>query len=85
MTDTPEDILYEGVAVLISFDEPRPNFGDLFLLCGVEHPNFSPGGAIDFSVFEDLQITQVDDYFGVPSLAEEGDDVAVWLYPVVGG
>lgn len=85
MTDIPEDILYEGVAVLISFDEPHPAFGDLFLLTGLEHPNFPPSGAIDFSVFADLQIAQVDDYFGVPSLAEEGSDVAVWLFPIVGG
>ena len=84
MTSTPEDILYEGVSVLIAFDEPRPTFGDLFLLCGEAHPNFPPSGAIDFSEFVDLQITQVDDYFGVPSLAEEGGDVAVWLFPIVG-
>ncbi len=83
MNDNLDGILYEGVAVDIIFGEPRPVFGDLFLVCGMEHPNFPPSGAIDFSRFEELQITQVDDYFGVRSLSDEGDDVAVWIFPVV--
>lgn len=85
MNDTPDEILYEGVVVDIRFGEPLPRFGDLFLVCGMEHPKFPPSGAIDFSRFDGLQITQVDDYFGVRSLdlSDEGDDVAVWLYPIV--
>lgn len=27
----------------------------------------------------------MDDYFGVRSLTDEGSDVVVWLYPLVGG
>lgn len=27
----------------------------------------------------------MDDYFGVRSLTDEGDDVPVWLFPIVGG
>ena len=33
----------------------------------------------------ELQFEQVDDYFGVRSLADDGADVVVWLYPLVKG
>jgi len=38
-----------------------------------------------FYKFEDLQFSQIDDYFGVETLSDEGDDVAVWLYPLSNG
>ena len=85
MTDISEKLLYDGVSVDIEFGDPRPTFGDLFLLCAMEHPGFLPSGAIDFSKYDELQITQIDDYFGVRSREDEGDDVAVWLFPIVSG
>lgn len=36
-----------------------------------------------FERLVDLQFDQVDDYFGVRSLSDEGADVAIWLYPLV--
>lgn len=81
----PERLLFEGVAVDISFPEPLPTFGDLFLMAGLTHPHFPPTGKWAFERFDDLQFQQVDDYFGVRSHKDEGDDVVIWLYPLVGG
>jgi hypothetical protein len=85
MNDLPESALYEGVEVDLLFKDPLPGFGDLFLICGYENPNFPPSGNFNFHLLEYLQFSQVDDYFGVQSLSDEGDDVVVWLYPLVAG
>jgi hypothetical protein len=81
----PEDMLYQGASVDIAFADPRPSFGDLFRVCGTTHPRFSPTGEFGFDHLAELQFEQVDDYFGVRSLTDEGDDVPVWLFPLVGG
>src|SRR5687768_1500602 len=80
-----EEMLYAGVSVDILFGTHRPTFGDLFLICGQDHPRFPPSGRFAFDQLADLQFEQVDDYFGVPSLTDDGDDVVVWLYPLVAG
>jgi hypothetical protein len=85
MADLPDDILYQGVSVDITFGDPRPLFGDLFLICGDKHPKFPPSGAYALETLADLQFEQVDDYFGVHSLNDEGDDVPIWLYPLIDG
>ncbi len=85
MADLPEDIVYQGVSVDISFGDSRPLFGDLFLICGDKHPKFPPSNALMFDSLADLQFEQADDYFGVRSLNDDGDDVPVWLYPLVDG
>ena len=81
----PEDLLYQGVSVDITFDDPRPAFGDLFRICGETHPGFPPTGEFGFERLDDLQFDQVDDYFGVRALSDDSDDVAIWLYPLVRG
>jgi hypothetical protein len=78
-----EKELYEGVSVDYVFIGDKPLFGDLFEVCGYVNPNFPPTGKFKFSDLEGLQFSQVDDYFGVRSLSDEGDDVVVWLYPIV--
>lgn len=83
MADLPDEILYQGVSVDIVFGERGPIFGDLFLICGDQHPRFPPSGAYAFDRLADLQFEQVDDYFGVRSLNDEGDDVPIWLYPLI--
>jgi hypothetical protein len=83
--DLPENLLYEGISVDIAFANPRPSFGDLFRSCGDTHNHFPPAGEFGFERLADLQFEQVDDYFGVRSLSDEGDDVPIWLYPLVGG
>ena len=85
MTDITENMFYEGIAVDIAFDAPGPCFGDLFQICGCAHPGFEPSGAYAFGKLVDLQFSQVDDYFGIKSLSEDGDDVVVWLFPLIDG
>lgn len=84
-SDLPDDLVYQGVRVDVLFADPRPAFGDLYRICGGTHPRFPPTGRFGFDRLDDLQFDQVDDYFGVRSLGGEGDDVVVWLYPLVGG
>jgi len=85
MDDALEDAAYEGLSVDLVFSGDGPLFGDLFLLSGDEHPSFSPSGRFPFRELAHLGFQQVDDYFGIPSEADEGDDVVVWLFPVVDG
>lgn len=85
MDDLPDTARYEGIVVDLLFGDDRPEFGDLFTICGYENPNFPPSGRFDFKRFENLQFSQVDDYFGVQTTSGEGDDVAVWLFPLVDG
>jgi hypothetical protein len=80
-----EDVFYQGVSVDISFADARPSFGDLFRICGDTHPRFLPTGTFGFERLAHLQFEQVDDYFGVRSLSDEGSDVPIWLYPLVDG
>ena len=85
MADLPEELLYEGASIDISFAPWRPMFGDLFLICGDKHPKFPPSGEFEFDSLAHLQFEQVDDYFGIRSLNDEGTDVPIWLYPLVDG
>jgi len=83
MAGINDSMLHEGVSVNVYFAKPLPTFGDLFPICGQEHPRFPPTGNYRFEQFADLQFDQCDDYFGVRNIGEVGDDVAVWLYPLV--
>ena len=85
MDDLPENLLYEGVSIDIAFGQARPTFGDLYLICGEQHPRFPPGGAFQFESLAQLQFEQIDDYFGIRALEDEGDDVPIWLYPLIKG
>src|SRR5689334_20949555 len=38
-----------------------------------------------FQTLADLQFEQVDDFFGIRSLNDEGADVPIWCYPLVEG
>ena len=83
MTTLSEKILYEGVVVDLVVRGVGPGFGDLFVICGSENPHFHPSGQFDFASLADLHFSLVDDYFGVQTLSDEGDNVAIWLYPLV--
>jgi hypothetical protein len=85
MADLTDDLLYQGASVDIAFGPHRPKFGDLFQICGARHPNIPPTGNFTFDSLGDLQFEQIDDYFGVRALNDEGDDVPIWLYPLVEG
>ena len=85
MTDITENEYFVGIEVDFKFNGRGPSFGDLFTICGYENPNFPPPGEFPFNKLDDLLFSQIDDYFGVATLSDEGDDVAVWLFPVVDG
>ena len=61
--------------------EVKPSFGDLFLICGYEHPEFAATGDFGFEEIASLGIEQVDDYF---AFCKDGDPV-VWIFPLVRG
>ena len=63
------------------FADPKPKFGDLFLICGDEHPLYPPTGNFGFEKLADLQVEQVDDYFGIRGAG----DPTIWISPLVGG
>ena len=78
-----EEELYEGISVDFKFTKTGPVLGDLFTICGYENPNFPPLKKYPFEKLTDLQFSQIDDYFGVQNLSDEGDDVVIWLYPLI--
>ena len=59
----------------------KPTLGDIFLICGDEHPHFPPTSDYGFAELADLGIEQTDDYF---ALCIDGDP-AVWIFPLVRG
>lgn len=80
-----ESALCEGVMIDLLFGDDRPIFGDVFEICGYSHPKFPASGKFHFSNLAGLGFEQVDDFFGITSDEEQGDDVAVWLYPLLDG
>src|SRR5688572_28318969 len=76
--------VYTGVMIDFIFENENPTLGDLFLICGYPHPNFPPSGNFAFEELSDLNFSQVDDYFGLRNMKREGDDVIIWLYPLIG-
>lgn len=71
----------EGSGVTLRFTDKRPMFGDLYQICGDDHPNFSPSGEFAFEELADLGVEQMDDYFAI---CVDGDPV-IWISPVVKG
>ena len=73
------------LSVTFTFKEKKPGFGDLFEIVGYTNPNFPPSGNFKFGEMDALQFSQVDDYFGVQTISEVGEDVCIWLFPLLGG
>ena len=65
----------------IVFSGPKPTFGDLLQLCGCDSDLLPPSGAFRFGAFADLQVEQIDDYFGVRLLGS--GSVVIWLFPLL--
>ncbi|MDB5389237.1 MAG: hypothetical protein JWM11_4883 [Planctomycetaceae bacterium] len=64
----------------MEFGPLKPCLGDLFLLCGSQHPAFPPTGNFGLNQLADLNFEQVDDYFAI---CVDGDPV-IWLFPTIG-
>src|SRR5690606_38631283 len=72
----------EHITIDFQFRSNKPGFGDLFKIVGYDNPNF-PSSDDTFLQFEELGIEQIDDFFGVYNQEEKGDDVILWIYPMV--
>ena len=79
-----ENAVYTGVMIDFVFENEKPTLGDLLLICGYFHPSYPPSGNFAFEELSALNFSQVDDYFGLRDINEEGDNVIVWLYPLIG-
>ena len=84
MSPLSEHLLYEGVSVEVAFGEQRPTIWDLLALCGIDTATSGEAVGSAFDNLVDLQFSQIDDFYGVRGLGPIGDDVVVWLYPVIG-
>lgn len=74
----------EDILIDFKFRQDKPGFGDLFLITGTEHPKF-PAKTRNFEQLAHLGFEQLDDFFGILNEDETGDDVVVWLFPMVRG
>lgn len=85
MEDILKSALYLNIEVDFVFEEEQeqPTSEDLFTLCGFTYPGFPVSGQFNFGALASLGFEQVDDYFGIPSHEEAGDDVPVWLFPLI--
>ena len=79
-----EVLAHEGIRIDFEFNSDKPTFGDLFLIVGSENPN-RPHNSREFEKLTDLEFEQVDDYFGIKNSADVGDDVKIWLFPIING
>lgn len=73
--------------ILIDFKfkaKEKPKFGDLFLITGEEHPKFPPKSK-SFALLAPLGFEQLDDFFGILNSEDTGDDVLIWLFPMLNG
>ncbi|MCC9074283.1 hypothetical protein LNQ49_22070 [Flavobacterium sp. F-65] len=72
----------EYISIDFKFNQEKPSFGDFFKITGFSNPNF-PSKNDMFLNFADLEIEQIDDYFGISNQDDEGDDVTLWLFPLI--
>jgi hypothetical protein len=79
-----EDALYEGLDVQFDFAGGGPTWGDLLALSGAgPSPEFPSSGRHDVAKLASLGFDGVDDYLGIRNECSDGDDVIVWLFPIV--
>ena len=81
-TQDLETLAFEGISIDFKFNSDKPTFGDLFLIVGYENPNFPPNSK-EFEKLQDLGFDQVDDYFGIRNTSDTGDDVKIWMFPII--
>ncbi|MCR9246102.1 MAG: hypothetical protein NXI31_13805 [bacterium] len=82
--DLSERVLHEGLEIDLRFRDRKPDFGDLFTICGFENENRPPKTRM-FANLGDLGFEQVDDYFAIRADSDVGDAELVWLFPLRDG
>ena len=83
-TQDLETLAFEGISIDFKFNSDKPTFGDLFLIVGQENPNFPPNSK-EFENLQNLGFEQIDDYFGLRNTGDIGDDVKIWMFPIING
>ncbi|KAB2864603.1 MAG: hypothetical protein F9K46_04550 [Anaerolineae bacterium] len=75
----------QNLNVDLQLNEFRPTFGQLFrMLRGFDNPNYPTETEVED--LSELGIDQVDDYWGIRADDPDvGDDVVMWLFPLVDG
>ena len=79
-----ELLAFEGIDIDFQFNTEKLHFGDLFLIVGIENPNF-PSNNKEIIELQSLGFEQVDDYFGIRNNSNLGSDVKIWLFPIING
>ncbi|WP_299123868.1 hypothetical protein [uncultured Winogradskyella sp.] len=79
-----ETLAFEGIRIDFQFNSDKPTFGDLFLIVGFENPDYLPNSR-EFEKLVELEFEQVDDYFGIRNKTDIGDDIKIWLFPIING
>ncbi|HEY0272810.1 MAG TPA: hypothetical protein VGC22_06465 [Chitinophaga sp.] len=74
----------EDILIDFKFKQDKPGLGDVFLITGTEHPKY-PAKTRNFEQLAHLGFEQLDDFFGILNEEESGDDVIVWLFPMIRG
>lgn len=64
------------------FRKEKPRFGELFLITGEEHPKFPPRSRT-FEELAPIGFEQLEDFFGILNDEDKGDDVVIWMFPMV--
>src|SRR5688572_7646031 len=79
-----ETLAFEGISIDFQFNSDKPTFGDLFLIVGFANPHFLANSR-EFEKLNDLGFEQADDYFGIKNDTDVGDDIKLWLFPIIDG
>ncbi|PCI45936.1 MAG: hypothetical protein COB51_08315 [Moraxellaceae bacterium] len=85
MSEKDQPTLASEIVVDFTFKEEQPMFGDLFTIVGHGHQSFRTSARFIFHHLEDLYFSQVKEVFGVKSMRKVGDEVMIWMYPLIDG
>ena len=84
LTQDLEALAFEGISIDFQFNSDKPTFGDLLLIVDSENPNSLPNSR-EFKKLNKLGFEQIDDYFGIKNNNDTGDNVKLWLFPIING
>lgn len=65
-----------------NFSDKKPSYGDLYKMVGYENSDY-PSNDDAFLIFSELGIEQADDFFGVKNHNNDGDDIVLWVIPLI--
>lgn len=75
---------FEGISIDFKFNSNQPSLKDLILISGKNNPN-KLTDSNEFEKLNYLGFEQTDDYFGIKNNTDSGDDIKLWLFPLING